>query len=64
MQFGLYTLADTPPHFRSDCVLRASSIPDGAGGAVPLTYLRCLEMKMGTLSGVQLLVATVEPMMA
>ena len=30
----------------------------------PLTYLRCLEMKMETLSGVQLLVATVEPMMA
>ena len=29
-----------------------------------LTYLRCLEMKMETLSGVQLLVATVEPMMA
>ena len=29
-----------------------------------LTYLRCLEMKMGTLSGVQLLVATAEPMMA
>ena len=28
-----------------------------------LTYLR-LEMKMGTLSGAQLLVATVEPMMA
>ena len=30
----------------------------------PLTYLRCLEMKMETLSGVQLLVATVEPVMA
>ena len=30
----------------------------------PLTYLRCLEMKMETVSGVQLLVATVEPMMA
>ena len=30
----------------------------------PLTYLRAVEMKMETLSGVQLLVATVEPMMA
>ena len=30
----------------------------------PLTYLRCLETKMETLSGVQLLVATVEPTMA
>ena len=30
----------------------------------PLTYLRCLSMQMETLSGVQLLVATVEPMMA
>eukprot|EP01045_Picozoa_sp_COSAG04_P000934 COSAG04_NODE_27_length_37012_cov_29.502127_20_plen_82_part_00 len=30
----------------------------------PLTYLRAVEMKMETLSGVQLLVATVEPTMA
>ena len=30
----------------------------------PLTYLRCLEMKMETVSGVQLLVAAVEPIIA
>ena len=30
----------------------------------PLTYLRCLEMQMETVCGEQLLVATVEPVMA
>ena len=30
----------------------------------PLTYLRCVKMESETLCGVQLLVATVEPIMA